>query len=316
MSKLANIQGALIGGAIGDAVGFLVEKGSIKDVQRFAQGLAQEIFLVKNRTYPRRYEFGQYSDDTQFSKLLILSFLHKISFKDLLIEEYKKNKLVGLGKNTKTLLDLFSKNQEVPFELTQNISNGGVMRSWPVGMLFSCPVEIRQQSYLHSSITHDTLESKESCEFVARVMNLVLAQGEISVEDVIALAPISFKDLLSSALNSSIEDTRKMLIHPSLQDWEGVPPLAIPTAIASVVSFVKTQEEDFKSALVMGLNLGGDTDSVCSVIGALKGAQVSLEGINPFLRGIIQDEGQGQEEFFLSLASDILFFNPHLNLSR
>lgn len=80
----------------------------------FSKAFESEIFLVKNRTYPKIYEFGQYSDDTQFSKLLIQSYINKVSFKELLVQEYKKDNLIGLGKNTKKLLDLFEKEQTPP----------------------------------------------------------------------------------------------------------------------------------------------------------------------------------------------------------
>ena len=313
---LNKIQGSLIGGAIGDAIGFIIEKKPYDTVVVFCKHLENNEYLIKNRTYPQIYQFGQYSDDTQFSRLLIESHLNNQSFKALLLKNYKTNKLIGLGKGTSNLLKFWNKypDQEPTFELTNNMSNGSVMRSWTVGLLFDNLQDIVQYSKNQSILTHNHHDAISCSIYIAKIMNYLinLNNQKIDIDSIIKLADhdsLLRKIMIYGRYHlKQPEDLKKYCTTDICPDWNGVPPLAIPTTVAVVLTFINNLDKDFKTTLINGLLCGGDTDTVCSVLGALKGATVGLDQINNQYRNIIHDQNEYKEDYFIDLSNKIYNF--------
>lgn len=308
---IKKIQGAIISGAIGDALGFIIEKQSITTVKSFCYQLDKEnSYSIPFRTYPKNFQFGQYSDDTQFTKILATSFLENKNFKDLLCQEFKKGNLVGLGKNTKNLLNLYSKNKEVIPEMTHNISNGALMRSWVIGLLFSNQDKIKEESINHSKITHDSPESLLTCNFLAQTINLIIQKPSFNKNDIIQLFPSEYVDLLNQALIlKNEEELRQLLIFKPLEkEWEGVPPLAVQTLVGSLVSFLNHKDDSLKHLLCSTFLLGGDTDSTGSIAGALWGAYNGIDKVDKMFRNIVYDNNSHQEDYLLELGIKVSNF--------
>lgn len=309
------VQGALIGGAIGDAIGFLIEKKPLDLVLQFcAQLQDKNTYLVKNRVYQQTYDFGQYSDDTQFSRLLILSHIENKNFKDLLIQEYPN--LTGLGKGTNKILKYWTTNPntETPSELTNNISNGSVMRSWAIGLLYDRLEQITQHNLNHGQLTHNTKEAINCSLYIAKVMNYLVKLDDpknVDIDFIISLAdhePLLKALVANTVKKNNVDEIRNILITPNMLGWEGVPPLAIPTTVGIIASLIKTIDSGFKDTLIYGLSLGGDTDTVCSVLGALKGCLVSVDSIEPLFRNIVHDKQQYKEDYLIDLSSKVVQF--------
>lgn len=313
MDKVKKIQGAIISGAIGDALGFIIEKQSIEKVRNFCQQLITEgTYSIPFRTYPRKYKFGQYSDDTQFSKILSISYLENKSFKALLVDEFKKDSLVGLGKNTRSLLKYYSKNLnfDAPLSMRENISNGALMRSWVIGLLFSNNEKIKEESEIHSKLTHETKESLLTCTFLAQVISLVLENDQFSKSEILDLCPDDYKELLSNGLKTNgEEELRQLLLYKPLEkEWEGVPPFAVQTLVASLVTFLKHKDDSLKELLCSAYLLGGDTDSTGSISGALWGCYNGINKVDTEFRDIVHDEDMCKEDYLMDLAKSIGLF--------
>ena len=149
------IKGLIFGAAIGDALGFIAEYQSRDLLEKYIQELkGGELKTLTSRTYPKTYPYGQYSDDTQFSTLLLENILNnktvdKAKYLQILKEEFLKNNLVGLGSNTKKILSGTSNK-------VNNSSNGSIIRTYPVGLLIPNSSDFKECLYNSLYLGGDT----------------------------------------------------------------------------------------------------------------------------------------------------------------
>lgn len=298
----SKIQGCILGAAVGDGLGFIVEKKTYDEAQIFVKELkANNLQTFKNRTYPHDFKCGQYSDDTQFSIILIELLLKYPNFSSLdylnrLAKEYSLNKLVGIGGNTKKIFEAYLKNQLVD-DLVKNSSNGALMRSWVVGLFFKHRDELNQVSHQQSKTTHDHPESILSCQVIARSVNYFLRQGS-SVEELRQIwdehVSTDFLDLQEPDFLSRMKDRY------TRDDWEFVPPGAMATLEAVLYSVYHNSK--FEEAIYQGISFGGDTDSVASLIGALMGIRLGSEVIPKSWINQIYDPNYGDTKDLVNLS--------------
>jgi ADP-ribosyl-[dinitrogen reductase] hydrolase len=308
MSKTLNhYQGALIGAAIGDALGFLTEKKSIVEIRLFIEVFIKTgTYSIPNRTFPKKYLFGQYSDDTQFSKILLESLIENNSFLpdryfDNLLQAFKKNELIGLGGSTRLIFKAAKDGRDLS-ELIQNSSNGSLMRSFVVGLYFSCPAQIVNCSKIQSALTHNTKEAILCCQIMALSMNFLkldLKENLLLFWEQNNLLKYDF-----SFLNLSIEAAQKYIhnLSPS-SEWEFVTPSAKATLAA--VMYCVYNSSGFEESILKAISLGGDTDSVASLTGALMGFELGLTDIPSKWQNIIHDQKQFDQSYFLKLAEKL-----------
>lgn len=277
---LNKIQGLIFGAAVGDSLGFVVEKRSFQEAQTFIQELKSgQLKTITHRTYPQDYKFGQFSDDTQFSLALIESLLESPGFDpgdflNRLIVRHKNNELVGLGKNTKKILNQIKNNQSY-FDLTKNSSNGSIMRAWAVGLFFKDKASIDRISEIQSRLTHDHEEAILSCQVIAQSVNHLLRNDQKldNLKKIWAeYLDLGFLDL------SHEEFLNRIKTKYGRDDWEYVSPGALVT-LEVVLFSLNRNFENFQDALFEGISFGGDTDSVASLIGALMGLKLGIESI-------------------------------------
>ena len=97
-----------------------------------------------------------------------------------------------MGKGTSNLLKFWNKypDQEPTFELTNNMSNGSVMRSWTVGLLFDNLQDIVQYSKNQSILTHNHHDAISCSIYIAKIMNYLinLNNQKIDIDSIIKLA--------------------------------------------------------------------------------------------------------------------------------
>lgn len=311
MDKLLKIQGYLIGGAIGDALGFIVEKKPFEQVAEFADQLYKnKTYSIPYRTYPKDYLFGQYSDDTQFSRLLIESVLDGKKYQEVLTEEYLKGNLIGLGTNTKKVLAYYSKNKNpIPLNMVDNISNGSLMRTGVLGLLFDAK-DLKNEVEEQSKITHNNSEVFNICYIFSSLVQYLLNHDSISDEEILGKLPTDLSVILTAFKNKPLEEFRQYLISESKlsSDWQGVPPLAKETLMAVVLNFLQNREEPFDKFITQILSLGGDTDSPAALSGSLYGTLHGINSIPSHFRNIIHDQNNFKENYFIALSLKIQNF--------
>lgn len=312
MDKLLKIQGYLIAGAIGDALGFIVEKKPFPEVEEFADQLYKnKIYTIPFRTFPKDYLFGQYSDDTQFSRLLIESVIEGKSYKELLIDEYVKGNLIGLGTNTRKVLSYYSKNKSpIPEHMIDNISNGSLMRTGVLGLLFE-ESELKTQVEAHSKITHNHPGVFQWCYIYSSLVYDLMTKDTITDSEVLTKLPEELAEVLKEFKAKPLEDFRQYIVSSSqlASDWQGIPPLAKETLMAVLLVFLKHRQEPFEKFITQILKLGGDTDSTAALSGSLYGTLHGLNSIPSHFRGIIHDQNNFKENYFFNLSLKIQAFN-------
>lgn len=273
MSFLNKTKGLVFGAAVGDAIGFIAEYQNRELLEKFIQELFNgELKTLTHRTYPKDYSFGQISDDTQFSLILLENLfnyntLNEKAYLDSLKDSYSQNKLVGLGKNTKKILS----NQS---NLTNNSSNGSLMRSYPIGAFFKSEEEIKKYSKLQSQITHNHEESILASQVYAlTIFDLMKNKDKESVRK-------RWNNLLKdiSWLDFSLEEFISYLQKNYKRDkWDYVPPGALVSIKACLYSFYNSDK--FNDCLRLSLFLGGDTDTVSSLSCGLMGLDKGYSSI-------------------------------------
>src|SRR5918998_1675940 len=134
-------QGCLVGQALGDALGFVVEG----QPPTFCRRYVEERLGGERVVWPGRSPFllGQYSDDTQLARELMQSYAARGRFDP---EDYARRiaaifsegRIVGRGRATEEAAERLARG--VPWQEAgtpaPSAGNGSAMRAGPIGLLF------------------------------------------------------------------------------------------------------------------------------------------------------------------------------------
>ncbi|MFQ5866107.1 MAG: ADP-ribosylglycohydrolase family protein, partial [bacterium] len=271
-------QGALLGTFVGDALGMPVEGWSPKAIaKRYGQ--------VRDMLDARLGK-GTYTDDTQMMIAVTESLVgcHGFDGEDMaqrFLESYEP--LRGYGSGTVQALKLLE--EGVPWNLAGrkvfeggSFGNGAAMRIAPIGLFYyDDPYELREKAYLASQITHAHSLGKESAALQAfAVARALLANPEDSLDVIAFWADLKeFVEPEATDLLIRLEHVRKFLSgQPEIEtlvstlgnDSRGF--ASVPAAIFAFLS----HWHSFEEAVVYAVSLGGDTDTIGAMTGAIAGA--------------------------------------------
>ena len=301
MYSLNKIKGLIYGSAIGDSIGFISEYKSRSDLNIFINEFFKgKLKTITHRTYPKDYKFGQYSDDTQFSILLLEHFLKYRHFNSQkyfseLKDLYSKNQLIGLGSNTRKLLSGDSIN-------TTNSSNGSLMRSYPVGLFFQDKNEILFNARLQSMMSHNHQEAISACQCYSIIISQILKDSsketlkdELKNYVNINILSLSFDDFISFVQKNYYR-----------KNWEYIAPGATVTLYAALYSYYNSN--NFKDCLKIALSLGGDTDTVASLSCGLAGVTYGFNSIPKEWITIPYDENNIDPDILNRLSNEIFHY--------
>jgi len=163
-----------------------------------------------------------------------------------------------------------------------SFGNGSAMRVAPVGLLYSNnPEELREIAYTSSSITHSHELGKEGAAIQAYAVALALnapPEEEIDKEDFL----LKLHDFARNQLyKEKVAEIRELLGEQDRGKVVAVlgngieAPRSVPTAI---YSFLR-QPKSYKDPVIYAISLGGDTDTIASMAGAISGAYLGVEAI-------------------------------------
>lgn len=163
-------------------------------------------------------------------------------------------------------------------------SNGSVMRGPPLGIFYP-PTAVRTVSLRCSRLTHYDPVAGECSAFVNQMVSS-LCRGA-SRERAFDLALDQCED---TELLCRMQDFGRYPLLPSLD--------AVEATHCAVTLFLES--ETFSDAIIAAVNLGGDADTVGAICGALAGAEQTLAAIpSPWLQDL-QDAHR-----LLELAADL-----------
>lgn len=316
--------GSLIGQCLGDAVGFPVEGQPQTICKAYVEEIIEEGPGLRARP---GYVFGQYTDDSQLARELIISCIISRSFNPedyarRIADIFSKGKVVGGGNAT---LDAATRlAQGVPWyeagTPSPSAGNGSAMRAGPVGLIFFDQTEsLVKAAHDQSIITHRDIRCSVGSVAIAGSVALALVNRPVSKPDFIneisrlvaAIDPsaeIAFGSLINWVDLEPVDALRAIVsagyAFGDWQDWQGLTPFVTGTVLWSLYSFLHSPENYLKT-IGTAIGVGGDVDSTAAMAGAISGAYLGVENLPGELITHLTDEETWGFDELTQLAIDL-----------
>jgi ADP-ribosylglycohydrolase len=314
------LAGSLLGQALGDALGFVVEaqppevaRAYVEDCLR-AGGAGQRAHS--------QFPFGQYTDDTQFARELLLSFEERAgwdpgAFADRLARLFREGHDVGAGRGTRSAALRLS----AGVHWTQSgtpapyAGNGSAMRACQLGLLFPAHRDTRRVAGEQSRITHLDPRCTAGAVAVARAVSLAAipqpVHADTFLEDVAASADQEDPSVGGAIREitgwASLEPTAAARhvyesgLDPEHPRWQGISAFVIPSVCWSLYAFLRSPDE-YWEIICTAIAVGGDTDTMAAIAGAISGARLGFDALPQELLARLTDRGSWGAEALAELA--------------
>ena len=288
----ARFLGALLGLAIGDALGMPVEGWSRKSVAR-THGWIDSFLPRQREDGSADLAAGEFTDDTEVALCHVEGLLGARGAVD---PEAVGRRLIRLARGESAwLLDPTTRAAIARMEETDRFQDGVALSGPPSGSVATqvIPVALVQalghfnpeafsrEVTRAALLTHGHLESLNGALAIAYAIRLlvtgavpteVLINEVVSFidEDRVARALRAAAALVPTGGNRDRDRDNLAVIGTSNDVGECVP--------AALYAFV-THAEDFEEAVLTVVNAGGDTDTIAALVGALAGAHLGASAI-------------------------------------
>ncbi len=300
-SLVSRFVGALVGTFVGDALGMPVEGWPWRKI-------AQHYGEVREML-PARLGAGTYTDDTVFMIALAESLIEnkgRVVPQDLawrFRQAYDRRR--GFGAGMHRLMRLWD--EGVPWDEAAHrlfdggsYGNGAAMRVAPVGVLFHHDERaVYDAAAAQARVTHAHPLGQQGAALQALAVALALRS------DPATFSRDEFLEDLESTLPASAETFRRALMQAGdlFDRWEDRDLIvrklgnrssahrSVPTAIFAFLTFWNSFEE----AVVYAISLGGDTDTLGAMTGAIAGALHGMEAIPRRWWDALENEGKGRD---------------------
>ncbi len=293
-------EGCLIGLAIGDAMGAKFEAQSAESIRARFPSVERLI------AYPRDEIW--YTDDTQ----MMIGVCEALIERGEIVEEVLCRAFVtnyhpsrGYGSGARAVLEameegLDSRPIAESYFPGGSFGNGAAMRVAPVGLLFRDDRKrLREQTRLSSLPTHRHPLGIEGAQLLALAVAICTEMGNFDRLDY-------FTALIDAC--QSEEYRNKLVAASEVRTPEGLVRLgnqiealrSVPTAIAS---FAMTPES-FEETIANVIFLGGDTDTLAAMAGALSGAYLGIGRLPNSLVELLENGPKGRG-YILGLAQQL-----------
>lgn len=276
-NHLDKCKGALLGLAIGDALGTTVEFLHPNTFEPMTDLVGGGVFKL---------EAGKWTDDTDTSMALCLadSLIEKKEFDafDQMDKYYKwfsqgynssEEDCVDIGNATRSALYRFDDCGQ-PYcgdPSRSNAGNGSIMRLAPIGIFYQQNISaLLKYAALSSKTTHSAPQCINSCKFLAYLISEAIAGTDKKT----LLSDGFWKfETLDESLNEILNGKYKEKNPPEINGAGYV----ITTLEAALWAFYHTNT--FEEGALKVVNLGRDADTTGAVYGQIAGAFYGLESI-------------------------------------
>lgn len=304
-------QGCLIGQALGDALGFVVEGQPSTFCRRYVDkrlGRGRVGGLGRGS-----FPLGQYSDDTQLARELMQSYVARGRFDP---EDYARRiavifsegRVVGRGRATEEAAERLARG--VPWQQagTQppSAGNGSAMRAGPIGLLFFDDLEeLVMAATQQGIITHRDARCSAGAIAIAGAVALALREGPVerleflgrlaelagSVDGSFAEGLMKLSGWVSLSPDEAVTHISRAGLEKKLDEgWGEITPFVVPSVLWSLYSFLRSPDDYWKT-ICTAIAVGGDVDTTAAMAGAISGAHVGLGDIPPDLARRLTDQG-------------------------
>ena len=325
--RFSRAYGALAGLALGDALGMPTQAMSPQQIQTVYGHVTGLVDGDKSQPYAPGMAAGSVTDDTE-QALLIASLLLKghgsglnldasefshalLAWEDSMIE---RGSLDLLGPSTKAALERVRAGENPLRVGGEGTTNGAAMRVTPIGIAASTSDRQLFADAVWSScqVTHATRQGFQSAALVAAAVSLGIDAGAADVTDLLWEAVDFVRSLPERGAWSPEPDVvaathraLKLAAQPasSLEWLAGQIGTAVASAQAIPMAFALLARDPSPRALLQAANLGGDTDTIGAIAGAILGASLGVEVFDAY--GLAQVEQVSQLDL-PSVATDLL----------
>lgn len=304
--------GCLVGQCIGDAVGAPVEGLPPKDCQKHVekvlrQGILDDTFLGQSR-------FGQYTDDSQLARELLLSLVehgqfHIADYAGRIARLFRSGEVVGAGKATAEVARRLSEGV-APDEAgipAPSAGNGSAMRVAPIGLWYADqPEALIAAAKEQSRITHQDNRCAAGAVAVAGAVALALRGGSLSpepflaelsewvraVDQTVAFDVYQLSSWVSLSPDAASTFMARAGLCPGYEgEWQGISGYVVSSVLWSLYSFLRSPS-DFLQTIETAVAVGGDVDTTAAMAGAMSGAYLSVTKLPVHLCERVTDQGR------------------------
>ena len=316
-----SLVGSILGQALGDALGFIVEAQPHQVARVYVDG-----WLRTGRagewSHPE-FPFGQYSDDTQLARELLRSFhqAHRWEpalFATLLADLFHGGHDVGAGRGTRSAAERLLTG--VPWTESGTpapyAGNGAAMRAGPLGLLLADRKAMCRAASEQARVTHLDPRCAAGAVAVARAVALATAGLPIDsatfLDDLAGCAAIedsSFADAvrgLKQWVSLAPPQAAEHVHHSGLDSahagrWQGISGFVIPSVLWSLYAFLRSPD-DYWETICTAIGVGGDTDTMAAIAGAISGARLGPDVLPEELVARLNDRGDWGSVELVELA--------------
>ena len=313
--------GCLLGLALGDALGAPVEAFPPAEAHRYVARLSE---TSAPQPGPGGRGFGQVTDDTQLARELLLSIADRghfdpAAFAGRLLQLVVSGRLVGGGSATfgaakQLALGMAWHEAGMPAPYA---GNGAAMRAGPLGLLYSRdPRRLTRVAVDQARVTHH--DSRAIAGAVAIAWAVAIASRRDPIKPAAFLTEISTAmEPLDAGFAGSVRAVQEWshlspeeavpalavqgLEPEALTGWHGISSFVVSSVCWSLYAFLQAPER-FWDAIRIAIQVGGDTDTLAAMTGAISGARLGGAGLPPILLGRLTDAGSWPAEELADLA--------------
>jgi ADP-ribosylglycohydrolase len=315
------LTGSILGQALGDALGFVVEAQPPEVARQYVDQWLR-VGRAGERAHPR-FPFGQYTDDTQLSRELLRSFRERgrwetEAFAVRVAELFRERRDVGAGRGTRAAaLRLLA---GVPWDESGTpapyAGNGSAMRAGQLGILLSDPGAMMRAAREQSRITHRDPRCAAGAVTIARAVALAARRDPIDPgaflseiagcaegdDASVAAAIRGLEDWVSLDPLAAARHVHDAGLDPAHIDrWQGISAFVTPSVLWSLYAFLRSPD-DYWETVCVAIGVGGDTDTMAAMAGAISGARLGLAVFSHGLLGQLTDQGDWGADDLAELA--------------
>jgi ADP-ribosylglycohydrolase len=317
------LAGCLLGQALGDALGFVVEAESPEAAAAYVRSLSAARAGARGRD---GFPLGQYSDDTQLARELLLAVRDASSWQpDVFARRIAAlvtgGRIVGAGPGTRAAAERLTAGTPwseagtpAPYD-----GNGSAMRAAPIGVLFGGrPALMLRAAREQSLITHRDRRCAAGAMAVAGAASLAMSRTPIDPGEFLGgLASwVEAEDRgFAEAILALAEwvplppAVAALRLHESGLDavftgrWQGISASVVPSVVWSLYAFLRTPD-DYWATICTAIRVGGDTDTMAAMAGAISGARLGLAALPEALLELVNDRGEWRAPELAALARE------------
>jgi ADP-ribosylglycohydrolase len=315
------LTGSVLGLALGDALGAVVEAHPPEDARRYVESLSQGEVPDHG---PVGFPFGQVTDDTQLTRELLQSISDAGGFDpgvfaNRLLNLVASGRLIGAGPAPNAAArqlalgtSWFDAGMPAPYA-----GNGAAMRAGPLGLLFGWDPQLLARVVRDQTrVTHQDPRCAAGAMTIAGAAAIAARREPVRGSEVLVelsewVEPLEpeFATVLwemADWVHLPPEEASRVLGEQGLEPgaargWFGVSSFIVGSVCWSLYSFLR-HPDSYWDAVCLAIGVGGDTDTLGAMTGSILGGRLGAAALPPSFCDRLTDAGAWNAEDLAGLA--------------